>query len=186
MEDKEIVELFLRRNETAISAASEKYKSYCMKIAGNILVSRQDAEECINDTLMKAWELIPPYRPEMLSTFLGKITRNFAINIRRKQLTEKRGGGQTAAVFDELSEIVSESSDFEQEQERKELIAEINGFLRGLPSQKRNIFICRYWYCDSVNDIAAQFGITENNVSVILNRVRKKLKQHLEKAGYSL
>lgn len=184
MEDKEIIELFLRRSETAISAASEKYKSYCMKIAGNILGSRQDAEECINDTLMKAWELIPPHKPEMLSTFLGKLTRNFAINMRRRQMTEKRGGGQTTAVFEELSETISENADFEREQERKELIEEINRFLRGLPKQKRNIFICRYWYCDSVTDIAAQFGLTENNVSVTLNRVRKKLRQHLEKAGY--
>lgn len=184
MEDKEIIELFLQRSETAISAASEKYKSYCMKIAGNILGSRQDAEECINDTLMKAWELIPPHKPEMLSTFLGKLTRNFAINMRRRQTTEKRGGGQTAAVFEELSETISENADFEREQERKELIEEINRFLRGLPKQKRNIFICRYWYCDSVTDIAAQFGLTENNVSVTLNRVRKKLRQHLEKAGY--
>lgn len=186
MEDKKIVELFLQRNETAVAAASEKYTSYCAKIAENILGSRSDAEECVNDTLLKAWESIPPHRPEKLSTFLGKLTRNSAINMRRGQLTEKRGGGQTAAVFEELSEIISDSSDLERHYEHKELIGEINSFLKGVPKRKRDIFICRYWYCDSVADIAAQFGLNENNVSVILNRVRKKLKQHLEKEGYLL
>jgi len=183
MEDKEIVELFLGRSEKAISEASAKYKSYCMKIARNILGSSLDAEECINDALLKAWEIIPPNKPEMLSTFLGKLTRNLAINARRKQLTEKRGGGQTEAVFEELSELISDK-DVEKEHERKELIEEINAFLRGISEQKRNIFICRYWYCDSVSDIAAQFGVSENNVSVILNRTRAKLRKHLEKAGY--
>ncbi|MCM1053930.1 MAG: sigma-70 family RNA polymerase sigma factor [Bacteroides sp.] len=184
MEDKEILELFLNRNEAAISAASEKYKSYCMKIADNILGSQLDAEECINDTLMKAWELIPPYQPQKLSAFLGKLTRNFAINMHRRQLSEKRGGGQTAAVLEELAEMIPNGCDLEKEQERRELIGEINSFLLGISRQKRNIFICRYWYCDSVSDIAAQFGLTENNVSVILNRVREKLRRHLEKAGY--
>lgn len=183
MEDKEIVELFLRRSEKAVSEASAKYKSYCMKIARNILGSPLDAEECINDTLLKAWEIIPPNKPEMLSTFLGKLTRNLAINARRRQLTEKRGGGQTEAVFEELSELISDRN-VEREQEHKELIGEINAFLRGIPERRRNIFICRYWYCDSVADIAAQFGISENNASVILNRIRLKLRKHLEKAGY--
>lgn len=183
MEDKEIIELFLGRSEKAISEASAKYKSYCMKIACNILGSPLDAEECINDALLKVWEIIPPNKPEMLSTFLGKITRNLAINVRRRQLTEKRGGGQTEAVFEELSELISDRN-IEQEQERKELVGEINAFLRGVPERKRNIFICRYWYCDSVSDIASQFGISENNVSVTLNRIRIKLRKHLEKAGY--
>lgn len=184
MEDKKILELFWERSENAVSAVSEKYNGYCMKIAYNILGSQQDAEECVNDALMKAWEIIPPNRPEMLSAFLGKLTRNSAINLRRKQIAYKRGGGQTEAVLEELEEAVPQSSDVEREHEQRELIGEINAFLRGLPKQKRNIFICRCWYCDSVSDIAAQFGLTENNVSVILNRVRKKLKQYLEKKGY--
>lgn len=183
MEDKEIVELFLQRSENALSETSAKYKGYCMKIACNILGSSLDAEECINDAFLKVWEIIPPNKPEMLSTFIGKITRNLAINARRRQLTEKRGGGQTEAVFEELSELISDRN-IEEEQERRELVGEINSFLRSCPKQKRDIFICRYWYCDSVTDIAAQFGISENNVSVILNRVRKKLRKHLEKTGY--
>ena len=183
MEDKEIVELFLQRSENALSETYAKYKGYCMKIACNILGSSLDAEECINDAFLKVWEIIPPNKPEMLSTFIGKITRNLAINARRRQLTEKRGGGQTEAVFEELSELISDRN-IEEEQERRELVGEINSFLRSCPKQKRDIFICRYWYCDSVTDIAAQFGISENNVSVILNRVRKKLRKHLEKTGY--
>lgn len=184
MEDNEILELFRQRSEKAVTSASDKYKSYCMKIAVNILGTRQDAEECVNDTFFKAWELIPPNDPQMLSAFLGKLTRNLAINMRRKELALKRGGGQTEAVFEELSELIPSGSDIQAEHERKELVGEINAFLRGISKRKRDIFICRYWYCDSVSDIAARFGLSEDNVSVILNRIRKKLRQHLEKTGY--
>lgn len=184
MEDKEILELFRRRSEKAIASVSDKYKSYCMKIAVNILGTRQDAEECVNDTFFKAWELIPPNEPQMLSTFLGKLTRNLAINTRRREFALKRGGGQADAVFEELSELISCDKDIQEKQERKELIGEINAFLRGISKRKRDIFICRYWYCDGVSDIAARFGLSEDNVSVILNRTRKKLRQYLEKNGY--
>ncbi len=115
MEDKEILELFRRRSEKAIASVSDKYKSYCMKIAVNILGTRQDAEECVNDTFFKAWELIPPNEPQMLSTFLGKLTRNLAINTRRREFALKRGGGQADAVFEELSELISCDKDIQAE-----------------------------------------------------------------------
>lgn len=184
MEDKEILSLFLQRSETALSAAIGKYKNYCMKIAINILGTPLDAEECVNDVFLKAWEIIPPNQPQLLSAFLGKLTRNLAINMHKKALSEKRGGGQTAAVFEELSEMISDNTDVHEEQERRELIEEINRFLCSLPETKRNIFICRYWYCDSIAAIAARFELSENNVSVTLNRLRKKLRAHLEKNGY--
>lgn len=183
MESDQIIQFFLNRDETALKAVSREYGAYCSKIAMNILGSREDSEECVNDAFLKAWELIPPYKPEKLSAFLGKLTRNLAINKARYRLSEKRGGGQIGPVLDELSEIIPDNSSVELEQERKELIEEINGFLRKLPSKKRNIFIRRYWYCDSVREIALDSGLTENNVSVSLNRMRKKLKQHLEKKG---
>lgn len=183
MEGKEIIELFFKRDESAVEKTAETYGSYCKKIAMNILDSHEDSEECVNDAFLKAWELIPPNRPEKLSAFLGKLTRNLAINKLKYRSAEKRGSLKSDLILDELSEVISDNSSVELEQERKELIREINGFLRKLPGQKRNVFIRRYWYCDSVKEIAVSNGLSENNVSVILNRTRKKLKQHLEKKG---
>lgn len=186
VQDKEIVRLFLERNEKAVSAASEKYRAYCMKIAVNILNSQEDAEYCLNEVFLKAWELIPPHEPEMLSAFLGKITRNCAVNMYKHDTAQKRGGGEAALVYEELSEIVSGSSNVERDAENRELIAEINRFLKKQSAMKRSIFLCRYWYCDSVHDIAAEFMITENNVSTILNRTRKKLREYLQKRGFDI
>lgn len=183
MEGKEIIELFFKRDESAVEKTAETYGSYCKKIAMNILDSHEDSEECVNDAFLKAWELIPPNRPENLSAFLGKLTRNLAINKLKYRSAEKRGSLKSDLILDELSEVISDNSSVELEQERKELIREINGFLHKLPGQKRNVFIRRYWYCDSVKEIAVSNGLSENNVSVILNRTRKKLKQHLEKKG---
>ena len=184
VDDSEIVKLFLERKEAAIAAAMEKYKSYCMKIAVNILMSREDAEECVNDALYKAWDMIPPHEPELLSAFLGKITRNLAINRYRRGLTEKRGGGETALAFEEMSELISAGSDIENEAERSELLSEVDKFLKKLPERSRNIFICRYWYCDSISEISREFAVSESSVSVILNRTRKKLREYLKKRGY--
>ncbi len=184
MEDIEIVKLFTERNESAIAAAMEKYKSYCIRIAVNILRSHEDAEECVNDAFLKAWELIPPHEPQMLSTFLGKITRNLAISRYRQTLAEKRGSGETALAFEELSEVISGDSNVENEAERRELLGEINAFLKKLPEQKRNIFICRYWFCESIREVAERFSVSESNVSVILNRTRQKLREYLRKRGF--
>ncbi len=186
MEDKEIVQLFLDRDERAIAAASDKYRAYCLKIASNILSSPEDAEFCLNEVFLKAWEIIPPHEPEMLSAFLGKITRNCAINMRKKVNAQKRGGGETELVYEELSDVVSGGAGVERDTENRELIAEINRFLEKLPPFKRNVFICRYWYCDSVRDIAAEFMTTENAVSVTLNRTRKKLREYLQKRGFEI
>ena len=186
MNDHEIVQLFFDRNETGLKAASEKYRSYCMKIAENITGSREDAEECVNYAYMKAWELIPPNCPEMLSTFLGKLTRNAAINRRKRLMTEKRGKGEAALAFEELSEAIKGRSDVEDEFDRRELSREINDFLGSLPEHKRNIFICRYWYCDSVKKIAAEWGMTQTAVSVTLHRLRSELRAFLRKRGYDV
>ena len=184
MEDSEIVSLFLERNEQAVAEAMAKYKGYCTQIALNILYSREDAEECVNDAFMRLWELIPPNEPEILSIFIGMITRNLAINRYRQTLTQKRGRGGLDVAFDELSEVLSDNANIENEAERSELLDEINKFLRKLPEKKRNIFICRYWYCDSLRDIAARFSVSESNVSVILNRTRQSLREYLQKRGF--
>lgn len=186
MNDKEIVQLFLERDEAAIKAANEKYRSYCMKIAESITNSPEDAEECVNDALMRAWESMPPNSPEMLSTYLGKLTRNIAINRLKRQMTEKRGRGEAALAFEELSEMIKGRENVEQEFDRRELSREINVFLEKLPEHKRNIFICRYWYCESVKTIAAEWGLSETSVSVTLHRLREKLRIHLRKRGYDI
>ena len=184
VDDSEIVRLFTERSEEGISAAMAKYKGYCTKIAYNILYSHEDAEECVNDAFLKVWDMIPPNKPEMLSTFIGKITRNLAINRYRQTLSQKRGSGEAAVAFEELSAVISDRRDVANDAERRELLGEINKFLGKLPEKKRNIFVCRYWYCDSVRDIAAEFSISESNVSVILNRTRQKLREYLQKRGY--
>lgn len=184
VDDSDIVKLFLERNEQALSETSAKYRRYCFSIALNIAGSEEDAEECVNDTLMKVWDMIPPHKPQTLSTFLGKIVRNVAIDRHRMTLSEKRGGGESEMAFDELAEIIPDGRSVESDAERKELLNEINAFIGKLPANKRNIFMCRYWYCDSIAKIAQEFGISEGNVSVILNRVRHKLKEYLKKRGY--
>lgn len=183
MDDNKIVKLFLERRETAIEEAMRKYKNYLMKIAVNILSSREDAEECVNDAFLKAWEMIPPREPELLSSFLGKLTRNLAINRFRRENTAKRGGG-AAEAFEEMSELIPGGVNIEGEAETRELLREINSFLKRLSARDRDIFICRYWYCDSISELSRVFSVTETNVSVILNRTRKKLRDHLKKRGY--
>lgn len=186
MNDREIVALFLERDESALKAVSEKYKSYCAKIAANILGSYDEAEDCVNDALMRAWESIPPHKPAMLSTFLGKLTRNIAINMRRQSQAQKRGSGEAELVFEELSELIPSGGSVEREFDLKELTRAVNDFLYTLPEQPRSIFICRYWYCDSIRDIAAEFGVSKNKVYVTLTRTRKKLCEYLRKEGYEL
>lgn len=186
MDDKQIVQLFWSRNEQAIPATALKYGNYCTAIATNILTDRQDVEECINDTYLNAWNSMPPHKPNILSTFLGKITRNLAINRYRQNHAAKRGGSEFPLVLDELAECVSGTDNVEQTVEGRELTETIDAFLTTLPASKRNLFICRYWYFDSISSIASRFGITENNVSVTLNRLRLKLRHYLSERGFEL
>lgn len=186
MDDSMIIQLYWDRSERAIPATSEKYGNYCTSIARNILGNREDAEECVNDTYWKAWNSIPPHRPGVLAAFLGKITRNLCLNRYRQMHADKRGGGDLPQVLDELAECVSGAEDVESEIDRRELIREINAFLSALSDVKRSIFICRYWYVDSISDIASRFKITENNVSVTLNRLRINLRRYLIERGFEV
>lgn len=182
MEDARIVQLYWERNEQAISATADKYGAYCASIARNILGDPEDVEECVSDTYLRAWNAIPPHRPQILPAFLGRITRNLALNRYRHSRADKRGGGRLPAVLEELS-FVTGGEDAEQALDRREVVDAVNSFLAGLPARKRTIFLCRYWYLDSIAEIGARFGMTEGSVSVTLSRLRRKLRVHLLERG---
>ena len=129
---------------------------------------------------------MPPHRPRVLSAFLGKLTRNLFLNRYKHHTAEKRGGGEAPAVLDEIAELVSDTDNVERAVDRRELVRAIDTFLERLPADKRRIFVCRYWYFDPVSKIASRFGMTENHVSVTLNRLRLKLHNYLQERGFDL
>jgi RNA polymerase sigma-70 factor (ECF subfamily) len=186
MDDAEIVLLYWERNEQAIPATAEKYENYCTTIARNILGNREDAEECVNDTYLHAWNAMPPHRPAILATFLGKITRNLSLNRFRHNTADKRGGGALPAVLDELSELVSSGDDVAQAFQTGELVKAIDTFLDTLSSEKRCIFVRRYWYTDSISDIAVRYGMRDGAVTMTLSRLRSKLHSYLTERGFEL
>ncbi|MCM1543252.1 MAG: sigma-70 family RNA polymerase sigma factor, partial [Blautia sp.] len=144
------------------------------------------AEECVNDTYLNAWNSMPTHWPEQLSTFLGKITRNLSFNRYKRNHAEKRGGSEITLVLDELTDCVSDTDDVEQIIDRKELEKVINAFVRNLSAKKRNMFIRRYWYADSVLKIATDYGMLPGAVSKTLERIRKQLKTYLAERGFDL
>lgn len=184
MDDKRIVELYFERSEQAISETASKYGNYCYSIAYNILDNTEDAEESVNDTYVDAWNSIPPHRPSILATFLGKITRRISIDRWRKDHAEKRGGGEMPLVLEELQECVADDSSVEQEVEKRRLSAIINTFVLSLPETEQMVFLCRYWYMDSVDSICKQFGFSESKVKSMLHRTREKLRTTLRKEGF--
>lgn len=185
LEDNEILELFNSRDEDALRAVSEKFGGLCGSISRNILHNSEDVEECLNDTWLKAWESIPPAKPKILSAYLAKIAKNISLNRWKSERREKRGGGAVDLVFEELEELEAfAGGDVAETAERRELLEEINRFLGRLPGDKRRIFVRRYWYCDGISELAAAFGMSENNVSATLSRTRAELKKYLKKRGY--
>jgi RNA polymerase sigma-70 factor (ECF subfamily) len=187
VEDSEIVDLFWQRSEAALSEAQYKYSRYCYSIAYGILRNHEDAQECVNDTLARVWSAIPPARPEVLRTFLGKITRNLSLNALEKMNAEKRGLGQVPLALFELEECVSgEASEIDRFIEDESIKQTINGFLGQLNETKRKVFVRRYWYASSLEEIADDYGISVSKVKSILSRLRKKLKRDLEKEGISI
>lgn len=184
--DQQLVQLYWERKEAAITESSAKYGGYCSTIAYNILRTAPDTEECVNDTWLHAWNAMPPHKPLLLGAFLGKITRNLAFDRYKSLHREKRGGGSTALALDELGECVSGREDAEGQYAAKELMDEINKFLLTLPPEKRYAFVLRYWYADSIPDIAARLHLRENQVSVSLSRTRAKLKNYLTERGYDI
>ena len=179
MTDKEIVEMFLQREEKAMAEAEVKYKNYCVAVAERIIGDREDAEECWNDVLMGAWNSIPPNIPDNLKFYLGKIARNSALRKLDFQKAQKRDRG-IKIQLDELAECIPAPL-WEHEADMIALRDFLNGFVRSLSKEQRNIFVRRYWLCESVSDIAEKLGYSENKVSLILFRIRKRLKKELEK-----
>ena len=179
MDDLDIIELYFCRDEKALTETAHKYGNYCYTIAFNVLNSIEDSKETVNDTYLELWNTIPPDRPTFLSAFIGKITRRLAIGRWRKNTAVKRGNGEFEVTLDELSECISDNTNVEKIVEGKLVVSTINEFLKKLPDTERNVFICRYWYADSVKSVAKQFGFSKSKVKSMLMRTRTKLKQKL-------
>ncbi len=186
MDDQKIVCMFLERDESALREVSKKYGAYCTSIAQNILHNCEDAEECVNDTYLHAWNSIPPNKPTALGAFLGRITKNLALNMLESLHCEKRGGKDVTLPFEELDEFISGNSSIEGECEFNEIVDEINAFLQTLPAKKRMIFVARYWQCEKLSEIAECFGMAESGVAANLSRTCKKLKDHLKRRGFDV
>ena len=184
MDDKSIVDLYFGRDQEAITQTDKKYGHYCYRIAYNILTNREDAEESVSDTYVAAWRVIPPRRPSVLSTFLGKITRHIAIDRWRERNASKRGGGEVPLALEELQACVAGMQNVEMDYERKEIIKAYVKFLDALPVTERRVFLCRYWYVDSVEAIADKFGFSQSKVKTMLHRTRAKLRKQLAEEGY--
>ena len=185
MEDPKIIDLYFDRNEAAIAETDRKYGTYCRSIAWNILQSREDSEECVSDTWLRAWNAMPPQRPGVLRQFLAKITRNLSLDRFRADHAQKRGSGEVPLALEELKECVG-TGDPATEAERALLAQLIDRFLQTLSPRDRNIFLRRYFYMESHKDIAARYGMKEANVRLCLSRTRQKLRIYLREEDFPL
>ena len=179
MEDQKIVDLYWERSEQAIRVTEKKYGAYCHSVAYRILRSDEDAKECVNDTYLRAWEAMPPHRPSRLSTFLGKIVRNLALNRYWHNRAEKRSG-EIEVILDEVEAFLPDPT-AKPISEEVALREAINGFVGALDVKKRKMFVQRYFYCCSIRTIARELGMTENAVKVSLHRIREDFRAHLAK-----
>ena len=183
MEDSQIVSLYWQRDEVAIDHTEKKYGQYLTAIAYNILADREDSHESVNDTYLAAWNSMPPQKPQVLSTYLGKLTRRISIDLFRKKSSQKRGGGEYTLSLQELEECISGGNTTEQALDLL-LSQAIAGFLQTLSPEARNVFLCRYYYLDPVKKIAGYCGISEAKVKILLHRTRQGLWEHLQKEGF--
>jgi len=183
LNDDKIIELYWQREDSAIAETDRKYGKYCMKIAFNILMDVSDAEETVNDTYLKLWDSIPPQRPFDLRAFTGRITRNLSINLLRHKNADKRGKGEYAAALHELDSSISDSFDVQREVEMHELSEYIAGFISKLDAESRNIFLGRYWYFASIEELSKCSGFSKAKIKSMLFRTRKKLLENLKEEG---
>lgn len=186
MEDGKIIDLYWARREEAITETDRKYGNYCRSISLHILRNEEDCEECVNDTWMRAWDTMPPKRPDYLSAFLAKIVRNLSISRYRLNHAQKRGSGETELLLMELEECLPSGKSVEEEIEGRETAAAINRFLAKLDAESRRIFVRRYFYADAIKEISESMEISESKVKSQLFRQRGRLKKHLEKEGIEL
>lgn len=186
MNDEQIIDLFWERSELAIQESNNKYGNYCHRIALNILNNLEDSEECVNDTFLQAWNSIPPQKPEILKCFLGKISRNLALNKYKYNTAHKRSLHHLDALLQELSGCLPVYEDPAQLAEDSYIVDCLNRFL-GLQKEKtRKMFVRRYWYMDSIKVIANDFGVSESGVKMCLMRTKASLKEFLEKEGVAI
>ena len=183
MIDQQLIELYFARSEQAIAETAKQYGSMCYTISYNILHKREDAEECVNDTYLSAWNHIPPTRPSIFSVYLSRITRNLSIDRWRENHAGKRGKGQVPMAAEELEYCLTKGDNPEKAYLQKELTAVLNEFLGTLPQAERKVFVARYWYLDAIGDIANNFGFSVPKVKNMLMRTRRKLKKYLEQKG---
>ena len=186
MEDKKIVDLYWLRSESAISETKTKYGKYCYTIAHNILCNIEDSEECVNDTYLRAWNSMPQHRPSVLKTFLGKITRNLALNRYKTLSANKRNYGQVPLALDELQECIPGEDNTANIVDDMALAEIFNCFLASLSKEQRKIFMRRYWYLSSIKEIANEYSMGESKVKMSLMRSRNELKTLLDMEGMSL
>ena len=183
MDDQEIIARFFARDEEGLTAARARYEPYCAAVARSLLNDPRDQEECLSDTWLRAWNAIPPQRPRSLGAFLAKITRNLAINRLRDGNAQRRGGGQVPLALEELGECVSPEGSLEGELDRQAAEEALNRFLDGLPPLQREVFLRRYWYLDSIENIARRTGWSKSRVTTTLHRLRLRLRAHLIQEG---
>ncbi len=186
MEDSRIVQLFWDRDQEAVSAAEEKYGPYCSAVASNILESEQDAEECVNDTWLRAWNAMPPQRPGILSAFFGKLTRNLSLDRWRRLKAAKRGGSQVEVALHELEDCLPDHHRPDEELEAGETAAIISAFLRRYPEEDRALFVRRYFHLEPLDSLARRFGLSAGQVKSKLHRMRQKLRAELEREGVAV
>ena len=186
MKDDQIIQLYFSRSEDAIKYTDLKYGAYCKTIAFNILNSRPDSDECVNDTYLQTWNSIPPTHPYNLKAYLGKITRNLAINRYLYNNAAKRKLNETCVIIEELNKCIPSNNHTERIVDDCLIKEILNSFLEALPIEQRKIFVRRYWYMDSVTEIARTNGVGVSKVKMILHRTKKKLKQMLEEEGVSI
>ena len=182
MTDKKIIELYWQRSETAITETAQTYGQYFHALAYGILWNHSDAEETVNDTYLKAWNTIPPERPEHLKAFLARITRQLSINRLKQNMAQKRGAGQYELILEELAECIPDN--VEDTADRLALRDTLNRFLQSLPSEVRTVFIRRYWHIQPIAVIAQDCGMSQSKVKSMLMRTRNKLKKQLNEEGY--
>lgn len=183
MDDKMILNLYRMRQTAALSETEAKYGRLCFAVANNILSSREDSEECVNDTWLHAWNAIPPEWPSKLSAWLCRVTRNLAISRRREALAEKRGGGEVPLVLDELTECLPGGRDPQDVLETKELSEAVSRFLVTLKPLDRDVFVARYFFAASHAELSVRTGWTVGKIKTVLRRTRQKLKNYLKEEG---
>lgn len=184
MTDEKIVQMYWDRDESAVTETQSKYERFLIKIAYNILFDMEDSLECVNDTYLYTWKSIPPHRPDKLSTYLAKIIRRVSIDMLRRKSRNKRIPSEYMTSLSELEEIISGKQPLEEQMEVKELGKAINGYLEQLQPLARKLFVGRYYFLDSLKDVAVYCGISEAKAKSILYRTRCGLKTYLEREGF--